>query len=704
MFCDASATAYAAVAYWVTTRGSVRFSRLAVSRAKMAPLHQLSIPRLELLATQLALDVVELIVQALPVSLANVWLWTDSTNVLCWLRAPSKSLHTFVGHKIARIQTTTPKEHWHWVPTDQNPADIPSRGATVKDLGDSTLWWHGPQFLCHGRHRWPQQPDQLRPTEETLKEVKKGDAFSFLAQEDDGRRDNTQQQPARNVGHIRDGYNLARDVWPIKRGTWRDTLRVTAWCLRWKNKNKGTSLTGKELKEAEEHIWKQVQNCCFARTFKDLQEKDKLSSFSTLTNLRPFIAPDGLLRTNARLRLLLHLPYEVRHQIILPKDHWLVRLLLQHIHGPILQHGGVQHVLSHTLRRYWIVRGRSLVRSVLSSCVSCRRLRAQPSVQEMAPLPRERVPQDRVNPFAHTALDMAGPFRVRYNKEGGDNKVYFLLLTCLVYRAVHLEPLADMSTDSFLQAFQRFTARRGDPLSVLSDHGSNFIGGRNELRRLWNRTKKTTVQQKYENIVWEFTPPRGPHFGGIYERLIRSVKNALYHTFTPDHVVPWELFFTTLTVVEGILNTRPLAYIGSDPADPAPLTPADFLGTSPFHSLPTLPAGNWNIRRVWHHTQERLDKLWRRWCLEVRPHLQALSTWTKQERSLRPDDVVAFLDEKRRGKWPLGRIVQVEPSKDGQVRRVHVLVGGSVYVRPIQQVAVLLPADQLPLPPPPVGV
>ncbi len=704
VFCDASDTAYAAVAYWVTTRGSVRSSRLAVARAKVAPLHQLSIPRLELLATQLALDVVELMVQALPLSMTSVWLWTDSTNVLCWLRAPSKSLHTFVGHKIARIQTTTPRDHWNWVPTDQNPADIPSRGASIEDLGESTLWWHGPSFLISGQRHWPRQPEQLQPTEDTLREVKKGDAFSFLTQEDDETSGETHsQQPSRQLGHVRDGYNLELDGWPIQKGTWREMLRLTAWCMRWRNKRRGRHLTGEEIRRAELCIWRHVQRCCFARTLKDLQEKGKLSSLSTLAHLRPFLAPDGLLRTNARLRLLLHLPYEVRHQIILPKDHSLVQQLLQHVHGPLLQHGGVQHVLSHILRRYWIVRGRSFVRSVVSSCVSCRRLRAQPSTQEMAPLPPERVPQTRTSPFAHTALDMAGPFRVKYDNGGKDSKAYFLLLTCLVYRAVHLEPLADMSTDSFLQAFQRFTARRGTPLTVLSDHGSNFIGGRNELRRLWNKTKQDAVQRKLENIIWDFTPPRGPHFGGIYERLIRSVKNALYHTFTPDHVVTWELFFTTLTVVEGILNTRPLAYIGTDPADIVPLTPADFLGTSPYHQLPTLPQGNWNMRRMWHHTQERLDKLWRRWCLEVRPHLQAVSTWRKQERPIREGDVVAFLDEKRRGKWPLGKIVEVTPSRDGQVRRVHVLVDGSVYVRPIQQVAVLLPADRLPLPPPPTS-
>ncbi len=697
IFCDASGSAYAAVAYWVTTKGSVRTSRLAVARTKVAPLSQQSIPRLELLATQLALDIAELLVQALPIDMEHIWMWTDSTNVLCWLRSPSKSLHTFVGHKIARMQSTSPKGHWQWVPTDQNPADIPSRGATIKELKGKSLWWKGLEFLQAGRRHWPSQPLQLQPTEDTLKEVKKGDTFALHTVQQ------TEEQVAlvnRQVGHLRDGYSLERDTWPILFGSWQKTLRVTAWCLRWRNKRRGSHLTGQELRSAENYIWAKIQGCCLARTKEDLLAGEGLSTFSTVADMRPFLDGKGVIRTNARLRLLHHLPFETKHQIILPKDHPLVKLFLRHIHENVLRHGGAQQILSHLLRKYWVVRSRALVRSVVTTCITCKRRRATPEGQEMAPLPPVRVPEMRLAPFLHTALDMAGPFRVKYGTQGETHKSYFLLLTCMVFRAVHLEPLADMTTDSFLQAFDRFTARRGTPTVVLSDNGSNFIGGYNELRRLWNRQKKEDVIRKKPFITWDFTPPRGPHFGGVYERLIQSVKRALYHTFTPEEVVPWETFHTSLVVVEGILNTRPLAYIGADPRDVAPLTPADFLGTAPYLSFCELPEGGWNARKAWHYTQEKLDRLWQRWCLEVRPHLQAVTTWRRPRRSVGTGDVVAFLDEKRRGKWPIGRITEVTPSQDGHVRRVVVLVAGTEYRRPIHQVAVLIPADHLPLPPP----
>ncbi len=320
--------------------------------------------------------------------------------------------------------------------------------------------------------------------------------------------------------------------------------------------------------------------------------------------------------------------------------------------------------------------------------------------QQMATIPEFRVPSYRVVPFAHTALDMAGPFRIK--EKEGTSKSYFLLLTCMVYRAVHLEPLQDMSADAFLQAYDRFVARRGTPVVVVSDNGSNFIGAQNERGRLWNKYKCNYVQEKRPETRWEFTPPKGPHFGGIYERLIRSVKQAVYHTFTTDCPVPWSVFYTTLVVTEGILNTRPLAYIGADARDPLPLTPADFLGTSAYRAEPELPEGDWNMKKAWHVTQEHLDRLWRRWCLEVRPHLQSVSTWRKEQRSAEVGDVVAFLDERRRGRWPMGRVQEVIPSHDGQVRRVVVEVAGTLYHRPVHQIALLLPAQETALPPPPL--
>ncbi len=689
IFCDASGDGYAAVAYWVSTKEKKRASRLVVARARVAPLHRLSVPRLELLATQLALDLMELIHQALPISMTQTWFWTDSTNVLCWILAESRAFNSFVGHKVARIQTTTPRERWSWVPTKQNPADIPSRGASMKDLRSESLWWEGPGFLVQDRDQWPPQPDQIRPTKEALQEMKKGDTFVYMAE----------QPPNKRLGHIRDGYNMERDQFPIRVGCWGKLTRLVGWCLRWRHRKAKSFLDEEDLEGATWRIWRLVQECCLARSREDLVTKGKLSSDSRILSLRPFLDNKGVLRTNARLREALHLPFEARHQVIVPKDHWITELLIRHTHVK-LAHAGGQHVLSHLLEKYWLLKARRVIRTVTSECVECRRQRGTPMGQEMATVPDFRVPDRRVVPFAHTALDMAGPFKIKEKNSDTVDKSYFLLLTCMVYRAVHLEPLQDMTADAFLQAYDRFTARRGVPSLVVSDNGSNFIGAQNERRRLWNKFRCNYVQMKRPETTWNFTPPRGPHFGGIYERMIRSVKQAVYHTFTTDNPVPSSVFHTTLVVTEGILNSRPLAYIGADVRDPLPLTPADFLGTAPYRAEPEVPTGEWNLRKVWHVTQDHLDRLWRRWCIEVRPHLQSISTWKKEQRAAKVGDVVAFLDEKRRGRWPMGRVREVIPSHDGKVRRLVVEVAGTVYQRPVHQVALLLPAPETALPPP----
>ena len=95
IFCDASGEAYAAAAYVRSTNREGRHTiRLMMSRGKVAPLHLTSIPRLELLSAEMALDIKHTITNIMAVKESDFWFWTDSTNVLCWLKADSRILNT----------------------------------------------------------------------------------------------------------------------------------------------------------------------------------------------------------------------------------------------------------------------------------------------------------------------------------------------------------------------------------------------------------------------------------------------------------------------------------------------------------------------------------------------------------------------------------------------------------------------------------
>ncbi len=673
VFCDASGKGYAAVAYLVTGSKDMnnRCCRLVISKAKVAPLKQLSIPRLELMAALLGAELAEKLYPLLNISKENVHYYTDSTNVLCWIRSDSQDYNSFTGTRVARIQTATEKNSWRWTDTDHNPADLPSRGCNLDKLLDNDLWWKGPAFLATGEV--PPQPSALSPTDDVLRELKKKAQFSFLVSE----------VPT-------DGYD-GSEWFPVGPTDWQKLLRITARILKWRRRTKGPILM-KELREAETLVVRAVQASAFGRSLHDLKRHDELSNKSHLLKLPPFLDKQGCLRLAGRLRDASWMEYEERHPILLPKIHPATEALIRYYHEKVLNHAGAQHTLSIIVRRFWIVGGTTAVRKVVQSCVECRRRKATPSQQVQASLPDYRLLQSNFFPFQKTALDMAGPFRVKYQDVRGERKRYILLLTCMVCRAIHLEELQDPSAASFLAAFDRFTARRGVPALVLSDNGSNFVAGLSELRLLWTEEARTEVRERLPHIEWDFTPPKGPHFGGVYERLVRAVKQTLYHTCPAAEVIPWEDFHTGLVVAEGILNSRPLTYRTSDTADPTPICPADLMAVPLYRPLAGAPWG-WNLRKKWHQLQKRLDHLWSRLRQELQPYLQELTAWRSKRRSLKVGDVVVLMDEKRRGRWPLGKIVRTEVSHDGQVRRIQVLSSGTVYRRPISQVALLISPD-----------
>ncbi|GFV11232.1 integrase catalytic domain-containing protein [Trichonephila clavipes] len=217
--------------------------------------------------------------------------------------------------------------------------------------------------------------------------------------------------------------------------------------------------------------------------------------------------------------------------------------------------------------RFWICKSRITIRNVVNKCTKCRRYKAEPMLCEPTPLPADRVENSTI--FEVIGIDFAGPL---FLKNGG--KVWVALFTCAVYRAIHLELVASLSTDSFLLALRRFISRRGRPKVIYSDNGSNFRGAFHELSSLaW----KTIMQEtNIERIVWKFNPPTASRWGGWWERLVRVIKELLRRTLGKS-VLSYEELLTILCDCESIINYRPLTYVSENSEDLIPLTPSMFL-------------------------------------------------------------------------------------------------------------------------------
>ena len=309
----------------------------------------------------------------------------------------------------------------------------------------------------------------------------------------------------------------------------------------------------------------------------------------------------------------------------------------------------------------------------------------------MSPLPSVRILPDE-SPFNTVGVDYFGPFLIKRGRS--EHKRYVCLFTCMKIRAVHLELSWTLDADSFIQALQRFTARRGEPREIYSDNGTNLTGAEAELRRALQELikKEDTIRNdlRKKNIEWKFGTPRASWMGGVWERQIRTTRSVLKAVIGLQ-TLDEEGLITFLAIAEGIINGRPITKLSEDPRDMNPLTPNHLLL---LKSGPTSPPGLFVQRdlykRRWRQVQYMADVFWKRWVAEYIPSLQERQKWMTKKSNLKGGDLVLLTDELNiRGKWPLGLIEKAYPSTDGLIRSVKVKTESGSYDRPVGKLCLL---------------
>lgn len=153
-------------------------------------------------------------------------------------------------------------------------------------------------------------------------------------------------------------------------------------------------------------------------------------------------------------------------------------------------------------------------------------------------------------PFLHCGVDYAGPIAVRSSKGRGvkSHKSYVALFVCLATRATHLELVGGYDTPAFLDAYTRFCARRGLPDAMYSDNGTTFTGADRELTRAYRAAlgdPDFQNQTTSDSVEWKFMPPHSPHFGGLWEAGVRSMKHHLRRVLG-SHTLTFEELTTLL--------------------------------------------------------------------------------------------------------------------------------------------------------------
>ena len=703
-FTDASQLAYASVIYLKVTDLSSQRSAISLlfSKSRLAPVNKdITIPRLELLGVLIGLRSLRFLSLELKVPIHKLVLWTDSSCVLDWL-CTTKPQPVFVERRLLECRGLISDLHVsvRYIPTSENPADIASRGMKVEELLKSDLWLQGPGFLQKNSSEWPilKRPEISSTVLGSLESENEGPIFQSISNLALGEGQQDAEKPTGPLNKKAETYSSLQKL-----------LRSTAWVikfidwLRAKDKNsvpKGLSVS--DINRAR-YLWDlTVQQRHFSHFFNP--HGASVKNFVRQLGLR--VDEKGLLRCVGRLENS-ELTEGAKAPILLPKKDPYTRLCVLDSHERCL-HSGIPQTLCQLRKRYWVIKGRSLVRTVLLHCNICRRVEGPPyKPPPMPPLPSSRV--SRTVPFHYTGVDYFGPIMVRNKKDNSQSKVWGCLFTCLSTRAVHLELVEDMTAETFLNCLRRFIARRGKPKMLYSDNAKQFILTEKMLHAHWLGLGVDPSVQSYlsnEGISWKFIVELAPWMGGFYERLVQIVKRSLKKTLR-NNLVTNDHLTTVLSEIEATVNSRPLVYVGDKVDDQIALTPLHLIMPNSFAGTPELEPlepdqdadyvprinSEKKLFNFWRRNQELLNQFWKIWhetyLHSLRERYQSILKSHRNALTIEPKvGTVVLIGQENlpRGQWRLGRISELISSEDGQIRHAKILMtDGKTFKRSVSQ-------------------
>ena len=234
----------------------------------------------------------------------------------------------------------------------------------------------------------------------------------------------------------------------------------------------------------------------------------------------------------------------------------------------------------------------------------------------------------------------------------------------------------DLTTDSFINALRRFIAIRGPVRQLRSDQGTNFVGARNEFDL--QQVKGYLDANNCDIFEWKFNPPGGSHFGGVWERMIRSARNVLAAMLDKNgEQLDTEGLQTLMSEVAAIINGRPLTYDLEDSSQ-VPLNPNMILTGKTKVVLP--PPGEFQrtdmyVRHRWRRVQHLANEFWSRWRKEYLQSLQVRPKWNNEKVNIKEGDVVIIRDDNLpRNQWLLGRVEVAKTSDDDLVRQAKIRI------------------------------
>ncbi|XP_062713921.1 uncharacterized protein LOC134290744 [Aedes albopictus] len=673
IFVDASEKGFAAVVYLRFQEEQTIETALVGSKTRVAPIKFLSIPRSELQACVIGVRFATSIIKSLSISVTKRFFWTDSSDVISWLKSDHRRYSQFVAFRVSEILEASDVGEWQWIQTKQNVADDGTKWKRVPDMSTTSRWFNGPEFLKKPESEWPVKPHSGATVEELRPHL---------------------------LVHLR---MLKPIIDPQRFSKWTHLLRRVAYVFRFINNAKAHKherstgpLTSLELGLAEKYLYRLAQRSTFSDEVAILLEKRTLETSSlvipkssSIYRLCPFLDEDDVLRVRGRTRACQFANQDAVNPIILPRDHHITRLLVFYYHSKH-HHQNHNTTINELRQRYSIPHLKATYNSIRRSCQQCKNDKALPQSPSMGDLPLPRLAAYS-RPFTYMGVDYFGPYVIALGRRL--EKRWVLLATCLTTRAIHLQIVHTLTTDSCIMALRNVMSRRGVPAVIYSDRGTNFQGASKELNNAVKSLDQERLATEFttSHTSWAFIPPASPHMGGAWERLVRTVKQNLAK-LKPNRAVSHEVLENMLTEIENVVNSRPMTDLPLDDDYSPVLTPNHFLLGSSNGLRTWVPFDDSSrvLKNSWKLSQTLANQFWKQWLRDYLPCITRRTKWFSDVKPIEINDLVIIVDPKfPRNTWPKGRVIGIRQGADHQVRSATVQTASGIYERPAVKLAVL---------------
>jgi len=621
------------------------------------------------------------------------------------------------------------------IPSEDNPADMASRGTHHEELAKKfKFWMHGPAFL-NNPQKWPQTQVPLsgaqnlddsasNPIQDRIKVFKeRPDEICAVAQSPSvaDAEDEDAPQPQTDSGSQSEVSVPDAAGQPVQNADPMELPNLVEY-LSTKIPSTVKQLTLEAIEDAEAEVVKELQAEYFPKELKLCKaapNRTIITQEGDLKDRQLWLDPKGLLRFVPRDLHLAQTASPTKSAVtdstsepkrkkfksltqdeldsavestesyclnpldcplVLDRRHVFARIVVIDAHKAVC-HQGRDYTKAQVCCRYHIPRGSSLIAKICYECSVCRARTPKPMQPMTAGLHQSRLQVCKPAWF-ETGMDHFGPFLLK-NK----SKRWGLIFIDLTSRAIHVESVPSPNKEHVILAMERFFNRRARPHTLHCDLGTGFTAFAKEIKNAEDEYKDFLTQEAVQKfrIRMAFNPAGAPHWGGSWERMIKEIKKILKQCMESHKNLSDAEFYTFLTRAEAILNRRPLAFQD----DGRILTPNDLINPVAGILLPmTGESTIASVRRI----RDAIADFWHRW---QKLYLTSISVTKRlgriSQHDLQPGDWVLVRDSRNPliETWTKGKITQVFPGQDGLIRAVNVDVDGNQLYRDINKISIL---------------